>query len=223
MRRNERRRLDAGPRAASDVGGAGEAMSAQTESWFQAVRYTAAEPTSWLNAARTLRQAAEDLWVAGNAHAAAPGSELGSQVLVSYRAPGWTAPQTGGSTSDVCFMLFGFALENLAKGIIVCRDSKMVTRRRLGKWHGARHGHDLARLFDLAKISVTDDERGLLVRATRLAVWRGRYPVPMDFYDVTTEHRLIGFLAVTSVWPADVYNGLSGLYKKAAAALIAAM
>src|SRR2546422_10138894 len=102
----------------------------------------------------------EDLWIAGNEHARAPGSELGSTVLVAWRAPGFTAPETGGSTRDVCFMLFGFALENLAKGIIVCRDPKLVSSSRLKRWHG--HGHDLAGLFQQAKIAVSEGERMLL-------------------------------------------------------------
>ena len=33
-------------------------------------------------------------------------------------------------------MAFGFALENLAKGIIVCRDPSLVSRDRLKRWHG---------------------------------------------------------------------------------------
>ena len=78
--------------------------------WLQRVRYAAAEPTSWLTHARTLRQAAEDLWIAGNAHDRAPGSELGATVLVNWASPDFAPPLMGGSTCEVCFMLFGFAL-----------------------------------------------------------------------------------------------------------------
>lgn len=126
-----------------------EHVSNPPENWLQRVRYTAAEPTARLNHARTLRQAAEDLWIAGNAHDRSPGSELGSTVLVSWSAPDSPPmPEMGGSTRDVCFMLFGFALENLAKGIIVCRDPKRVGRSHLEDWR--RKGHRLAELFDWA-------------------------------------------------------------------------
>ena len=43
-------------------------MADQDNQWLQRVRHTAAEPSFWLIRARTLRQAAEDLWIAGNAH-----------------------------------------------------------------------------------------------------------------------------------------------------------
>src|SRR5262245_57742049 len=123
------------------------------DEWLQRVRYTAAEPTAWLNHARTLRQAAEDLWLAGNAHQRAPGSQLGTKVLVNWSAPDAPpAPETGGPTRDVCFMMFGFALENLAKGIIVCREPKCVGRNQLSKWNGK--GHKLAELFGWARITL---------------------------------------------------------------------
>ena len=85
-------------------------MTSNDESWLQRVRYTAAEPTSWLAHARTLRQAAEDLWIAGNAHARNPGSELGATVLTSWTSPGIVPPDTGGTTCEVCFMVFGLPL-----------------------------------------------------------------------------------------------------------------
>jgi hypothetical protein len=76
------------------------------ENWLQRVRYTAAEPTAWLLHARKLRQAAEDLWNAGNFHARSPGSELGAAVLV-HSSPGFVSPDDGGGTRDVCFMVIG--------------------------------------------------------------------------------------------------------------------
>ena len=112
-------------------------MTNNNEEWLQRVRYTAAEPTSWLSHARTLRQAAEDLWLSGNVHARNPGSELGATVLAKWTSPDFVPPETGGSTRDICFMVFGFALENLAKGIIVCRDPSLVSRARLKSWHDA--------------------------------------------------------------------------------------
>jgi len=196
-------------------------MTRNDDPWLQRVRYTAAEPTSWLVRARTLRQAAEDLWTAGNAHDLAPGSELGATVLVRWTSPDFTPPETGGSTREVCFMVFGFALENLAKGVIVCRDPKLVSRDRLSKWHG--NGHDLLALFDRAAIQVSEEERKLLDRTTRIAEWKGRYPVAMNFYDVGLQDPIIGHIAVSSHWPANDYAGLCTLYERAKTALIETM
>jgi hypothetical protein len=196
-------------------------MTGNDESWLQRIRYTAAEPTSWLSHARTLRQAAEDLWIAGNAHSRDPGSELGATVLASWTRPGFVPPDTGGSTCDVCFMVFGFALENLAKGIIVCRDPTLVSKDRLRKWHG--NGHDLAALFSRAAISVSEQEHQLLERTTRITEWKGRYPVAMNFDEVGAQDRIIGHIAVSNVWPADDYTLLCQLYERAKVILLETM
>ena len=188
---------------------------------LQRVRYAAAEPTSWLTHARTLRQAAEDLWTAGNAHDRSPGSELGAAVLVKWASPDFTPPLMGGSTCDVCFMLFGFALENLAKGIIVCRDPKLVSKGRLRKWHG--NGHDILALFLRAKIEVSAEEEKLLARTSRTTEWKGRYPVAMNFDKVGAQDRIIGHTAVSNVWPPDDYTRLCTLYDRARAVLLQTM
>jgi hypothetical protein len=111
-------------------------------------------------------------------------------------------------------MLFGFALENLAKGIIVGRDPKVVTRR---KWLVKEH--DIAKLFAKANIPLTGDECELLDRTSRLTIWKGRYPIPLEFDQVDPRDRVLGHLVIESRWPLDDYNGLVALYDKAKALL----
>ena len=196
-------------------------MTNSNENWLQRVRYTAAEPTSWLSRARTLRQASEDLWISGNAHSRNPGSELGATVISNWTSPDFVPPETGGSTCEVCFMVFGFALENLAKGIIVCRDPSLVSRARLKSWHGA--GHDLSALFSRATIAVSTEEQQTLGRITRITEWKGRYPVAMNFYDVGVQDPIIGHTAISNIWPADEFARLCELYERAKSLLIATM
>jgi len=161
------------------------------------------------------------LWVAGNAHERDVGSELGATVLANFTSPGFVQPETGGSTRDVCFMVFGFALENLVKGIIVGRDPTLVSRARLKTWHGA--GHDLVALFRRAGISLCVEDEQTLSRVTRIAEWKGRYPVAMKFYEVSVQDPVIGHIAVTNVWPADEFARLRHLYDRARAALVETM
>jgi hypothetical protein len=118
-------------------------------------------------------------------------------------------------------MVFGFALENLAKGIIVCRDPTLVSKDRLRKWHG--NGHDLAALFSRAAISVSEQEHQLLERTTRITEWKGRYPVAMNFDEVGAQDRIIGHIAVSNVWPADDYTLLCQLYERAKVILLETM
>ena len=196
-------------------------MTTSTEQWLQRVRFTAAEPTSWLLHARTLRQAAEDLWLSGNAHDRNPGSELGATVISQWTDPAFVRPETGGSTCDVCFMVFGFALENLAKGIIVCRDPSLVSRVRLKSWHGG--GHDLVALFRRANIPVSPEENNTLARTARIAEWKGRYPVAMSFYEVGVQDPILGHTAVSNVWPADEFARMRQLYERTKTVLIETM
>jgi len=190
-------------------------MAKQDENWLQRIRLTAADPMPWLSRARRLRQAAEDLWNSGNAHDRAPGSELGATVLYAAKNPDYTPPDTGGTTSDICFMLFGFALENLAKGIIVCRDPTRVTSSGFRGWD--KGGHKLVELFELARFQLTEDERKLFERVTRLTEWKGRYPLPMRFDKVTLHEPLLGYIALGESWPPSEYKALCNLYDKAKA------
>jgi hypothetical protein len=190
-------------------------MAKQDENWLQRIRLTAADPTLWLKHARTLRQAAEDLWISGNEHDRNPGSELGATLLYAAKNPDFTPPETGGTTREVCFMLFGFALENLAKGIIVCRDPERVTQSGFKGWD--KRGHKLVELFEQAKYKLTDDERKLLERVTRLTEWKGRYPLPMGFDKVTLHEPLLGYIALVESWPPDEYKALCDMYDKAKA------
>jgi len=112
-------------------------------------------------------------------------------------------------------MLFGFALENLTKGIIVCRDPSRVTKIGFKGWH--RKGHKLLELFELAMIPLDEQERKLLGRVTRLTEWKGRYPLPMTFDKVTPHEPLLGYIALSESWPEDDYNALCALYDKARA------
>jgi hypothetical protein len=196
-------------------------MTSNNERWLQRVSYTAAEPTAWLQHALTLRQAAEDLWRSGNMHSQNPGSELGTTILAKWTSPGFVPPETGGSTCDVCFMVLGFALENLAKGIIVCRDPTLVSRAKLKSWHGG--GHNLVVLFDRAGIQVSTEERQTLERISRVAEWKGRYPVPMSFYQVGAQDRIIGHVAVSNIWPADEFARLCRLFESAHDVLVETM
>jgi hypothetical protein len=115
----------------------------------------------------------------------------------------------------------GFALENLAKGIIVCRDPSLVSRSRHKSWHG--EGHDLPALFDRAGIGVSNEERDTLARVSRIAEWKGRYPVAMNFYDVSVQDPVIGHVALSNVWPHEEFVKLSQVYDRAKAFFIETM
>jgi hypothetical protein len=118
-------------------------------------------------------------------------------------------------------MLFGYSLENLSKGIIFCRDPRLVTSSRLQRLDEG--GHGLVYLFDKARIELTDKEREVLDRTTRMTVWRGRYPVPLRFDTAGPQDPMLGYVAVSGIWPEHEYNELCALYDRAKAELVDTM
>jgi hypothetical protein len=167
------------------------------------VQEVAADPGFWLISAYRLEEAARFLWDAGNEFMRNPRPGPNTIAMNHWRSSDADIPDRGGPTSDVAFMLLGFALENLAKGIVVCREPELVTKMGLEKWPG--QSHDLVVLFDRACIPVTDDERHVLAIVSQLTEWSGRYPVPMTF-DKTDP---------LGAWPPTVYTHLRNLLGKA--------
>jgi hypothetical protein len=191
-------------------------MGRSSEEMLQRVRLTASDPSPWYMRALTLQHSAQALWEAAN-----PEDRAITSITDLGWVRDWAPPIKGGRLGEVCFMLLGFALENLAKGVIVSRDPKLVSKERLSNWHG--QGHNLIALFEWAKISVTDDERKILDRTTRVIEWKGRYPVPMDFYEVGPQDHLLEYIAAGDYLPSDEYDGLTALYDKAEKALVHTM
>lgn len=77
------------------------------------------------------------------------------------------------------FMHYGFALENLLKGIIVMKDPSKIRDGRIG----VPKTHDLVSLAGTAGITLNDDEKKLLSALTTITEWSGRYPVALDLKD----------------------------------------
>jgi hypothetical protein len=85
------------------------------------------------------------------------------------------------------FMLLAFAVENLLKAAIIKHhglDYRMAFRER-PKFPEQLKKHDLIELSKDAQLVIADDEEDLLRRLTRSAIWFGRYPVPLDYCEMS--------------------------------------
>lgn len=71
------------------------------------------------------------------------------------------------------FLMLGFAIENLLKGLYVTRNSDAVAQDRIG----VPKTHDLEQLAQKAGFSLTPTEADLLRKLTTVISWSGRYPV----------------------------------------------
>lgn len=77
---------------------------------------------------------------------------------------------------EVYMLLAGFAIENLAKAMLVERDPASVTSG--GKLNPAFKNHRLVDLVHATGVTLTEDESYLAERLESFVVWAGRYPTP---------------------------------------------
>jgi hypothetical protein len=74
-------------------------------------------------------------------------------------------------------MLSGFAIENMIKGLLVCRLPKPRSLKDPA-FKKMLH-HDLIKLVP-ADVILSEKESELLTRLQTFTVWAGRYPMPKD-------------------------------------------
>lgn len=72
--------------------------------------------------------------------------------------------------------LMGLAFENKAKGILVARDSSLVSGGKISR--DLAGSHNLLALFDKVGLDLSTEDRDLLCRLGECVLWAGRYPVP---------------------------------------------
>jgi hypothetical protein len=85
------------------------------------------------------------------------------------------------------FMLIAFAVENLLKAAAIERKSLeyKIAFRAKRKFPKELQSHDLLRLAKLVGLQLEHGEEDLLRRLTRSAIWFGRYPVPLDYPEIS--------------------------------------
>ncbi|MCH8151350.1 MAG: hypothetical protein IH830_03140 [Planctomycetes bacterium] len=136
-----------------------------------------ASPEAWIATARELMAAAAPLqfgtaawWEACRARFV-----CGEKVSLPTNVQG------------VYFVLIGYVIENLAKAMIVGRESTVV-RRVTESAKGIPEFLKTHKLFGLVKrirLPLQNGDEDLLRRLTRYSVWAGRYPVPVTFEDAS--------------------------------------
>lgn len=94
---------------------------------------------------------------------------------------------SGRNISGIYFMLMGFAVENLLKAAVI-RDKGLCFRNRFKEdevFPDKLHTHKLVDLAKKAQLQFDRKEEDLLRRLTRNATWQGRYPVPLNYKELS--------------------------------------
>jgi histone H3/H4 len=124
------------------------------EAWDMQHRILATEPIVWLLKADSLMAAFEVL------------------VADDERRAGQNLPRR---VQSVAYMLAGFAIENLLKGLLIAARTPLDKAGRF-----TLKSHDLLDLSAEVGCQLDDSNRRLLERMQEFAIWTGRYPIPLS-------------------------------------------
>ena len=83
---------------------------------------------------------------------------------------------------DCHLMISSFAIENLLKSIIIFlnRDEFEEAMTKTHKLPKLLQEHDLSKLLSNTGIKLVEqNQKDLLIRLSRAAIWQGRYPIPL--------------------------------------------
>jgi len=121
-------------------------------------------PELWALNARRLKQAADILF------------EAYEQDLKDMTAGESPLQLHNLELSGPATLLYGLALENILKAILLTTSPDAITDGKLRKW--PKDGHDQILLAHEAKIKLTINEENILRRLSEFVRWAGRYPIP---------------------------------------------
>ena len=129
-------------------------------------------PWDWLKKAQLLRDASNQLFVRFENDQLAHDERFERELSFDLDAP----------DDSVLMMLFGFAIENLLKGLYVSTLKNAKRPRTLNELGVSRHG--LAVIAKKVEAALgeqfSESEIKLLTDLEQTIVWRGRYPSPVD-------------------------------------------
>jgi hypothetical protein len=129
-----------------------------------------AQPVTWLMKGRGLRRAGDRLMMFFDAtcRARTDGAPPGDPAL------------DDSSFGGTALMLYGFALENVLKGLLIASDQSIVARAEADgrfRWEGS--GHQLLDLGERAGMRWEGDTRLYVSNLEEQILWQGRYPTTL--------------------------------------------
>lgn len=124
-------------------------------------------PGSWLMCALWLKRAAEEI-------------DYWKHLTADINSPEGDFP----FMFPVYKLLLGLSFENLLKGIVVAQRGSGSSVGKVEKDLTTHHMEDLLDLADLSSVSISDDEKSLLIDLEQYVVWAGRYPLPKRSEDL---------------------------------------
>jgi hypothetical protein len=135
-------------------------------------------PSSWLECAEELRDAAELIWERQE-----DGLRVGITLTADFEA--LNEPRRISKVSRTYMLLAGFALENVVKGLLVFADPSHVN---VGVLSDELKSHNIATLASkIRDLKLSDGEETFCRNATDALPYWGRYPIPLRKGQVSPE------------------------------------
>jgi hypothetical protein len=139
-------------------------------------------PWDWLKKAQLLRDASNQLFVRFENDQLAHDERFERELSFATHTSVLMTLALDAPDDSVLMMLFGFAIENLLKGLYVSTLKNAKRPRTLNELGVSRHG--LAVIAKKVEAALgeqfSESEIKLLTDLEQTIVWRGRYPSPVD-------------------------------------------
>ena len=168
--------------------------------WREQFEWKADAPGSWVLQARRLKRAADTVF---NAH---------SSDLQRLQAGADPLHLEHLESSGPASLLYGLALENLLKALVIESTGSRIVKWKLLPWRGT--GHGLVELAREANVPLIEVEIDLMSRLTCYVEWAGRYPIPKAVSQMAIKQRNISPKVLPLPLQVGELSSLNDLYKR---------
>ncbi|WP_411953579.1 hypothetical protein ACKXGF_09910 [Alkalibacillus sp. S2W] len=157
-------------------------------------------PSEWLSFAEELMESAEVLWKQNDGSIRFEANFDEIEVFDSREVSGISRPY---------FLLVGFAIENLLKGLIVFDDPTTITSGKIKRIKT----HKITNLIkEIGEINFSEEELEICKKIEEAIPYWGRYPIPLEAANITPD---IGITPEAREVIKVMYSRLaSSLYQK---------
>lgn len=161
-------------------------MSATHPDWDELFVRDARKPVAWSISSRQLLRIAQETWGMSR-NAWDKQVEWALEFIREHEVPAGPFQLSeeearlalDAQLHGIAFMLAGFALENLAKGVLISRNPALVEDS--GRLSDSLNTHDLQALVSECLDDLSSRENLVLEEVGTYTRWGGRYPVPLKW------------------------------------------
>lgn len=154
-------------------------------------------PGEWLSFAEELMDSAEILWKQNDGAIRSEIIHNKIEFLESRKVSGISRPY---------FLLVGFAIENLLKGLIVCNDPTTITSGKIKRIKT----HKITNLIkQISEINLSEEELEICKIIEEAIPYWGRYPIPLEATNNTPD------IGITP----EIREVIKGMYSRLASTL----